>query len=118
MKPASAKAKGRKLQQQVRDLILETFPDLQADDVRSTSMGAGGEDVQLSPAARARVPYQVECKNKAKSQVHTWYGQAAEHGKHEPLLIVHRDRDVTLAVVEINHFFKLLKQLYASNQSN
>lgn len=81
-------------------------------------MGAGGEDVLLSPRARAFVPYQIECKNKAKSQVHTQYAQAAEHGEHEPLLIVHRDRDVTLAVVEINHFFKLLKQLHASNQSN
>lgn len=63
MKPSSAKAKGRKLQQQVRDLILETFSDLEPDDVRSTSMGAGGEDVLLSPLARRKFPFSVECKN-------------------------------------------------------
>jgi len=47
LKPQSAKAKGRKLQQWVRDQILQRFPTLSTDDVRSTSMGASGEDVQL-----------------------------------------------------------------------
>ena len=62
MKAQSAKAKGRKLQQVVRDGVLKRFPSLEPDDVRSTSMGAGGEDVQLSPVARRLFPYQVECK--------------------------------------------------------
>lgn len=111
MKPASSKAKGRKLQQWVRDTILSIFP-LQPDDVRSTSMGAGGEDVQLSPAARQFVPYQIECKNKARSQIHTYYQQAKEHGDHQPLVIVKMDRAETLAIVEAEHFFKLLKELH------
>ena len=59
MKPQSAKAKGRNLQKWVRDLLLENFPTLEADDVRSTSMGAGGEDVQLSPAARKLFKFSV-----------------------------------------------------------
>jgi len=52
IKTQSAKAKGRKLQQWVRNVILELIHTLEPDDVKSTSMGAGGEDVQLSPAAR------------------------------------------------------------------
>ena len=37
MKTQSAKSKGRRLQKQVRELILETFKEeLQEDDVRST----------------------------------------------------------------------------------
>lgn len=111
MTPQAAKAKGRFLQKWVRDIILTTFPTLEPDDVRSTSMGADGEDVQLSPAARKAVPYQIECKNKAKSQIHTYYAQAKTHGKHEPLVIVKMDRDIPLAVLSAETFFKLLQQL-------
>lgn len=111
MTPASAKAKGRKLQQWVRDIILELFPTLEPDDVRSTSMGAGGEDVTLSPAARKKVPYQIECKNKARSQIHTYYEQAKTHGKQQPLVVVKQDRRETLAIVEAEHFFSLLRDL-------
>lgn len=110
MTPASAKQKGRTLQKWTRDLILSMFPTLQPDDVRSTSMGATGEDVQMSPAARAFVPYQIECKNKATSQIHTYYEQAKEHGNHEPLVIVKKDRDIPLAVVSAEHFFQLLRR--------
>ena len=117
MTPQGAKAKGRRLQQLVRDLILKTFPSLEKDDVRSTAMGQGGEDVQLSPAARKLVPYQIECKNKARSQMHTWYSQAASHGKHEPLLIVKQDNDLVLAVVTLEHFLTLLKDKN-NNESN
>lgn len=118
MKPSSAKAKGRKLQQWVRDKILETFPALEPDDVRSTSMGATGEDVQLSPAARKVVPYQLECKNKARSQVHTYYNQAKEHGEHEPLVIVKMDRDIPLAVLSAETFLHILRELHEYHQSN
>lgn len=112
MTPASAKAKGRGLQQKVRDLILEHFEELEPDDVKSTSMGAPGEDVALSPAARKRVPFQIECKSKARSQVHTYYAQAKSHGNHEPLVIVKQDRKETLAIVELEVFLKLLREVY------
>lgn len=117
MTPQSAKQKGRKLQQWVRDTLLAIFPKLEKDDVRSTAMGQGGEDVQLSPAARRKVPYQIECKNKATSQVHTYYAQAQEHGDYEPLVIVKKDHDIPLAVVSAEHFFKLLEQIDAYTES-
>lgn len=81
-------------------------------------MGAGGEDVQLSPAARTLVPYQLECKNKARSQVHTYYNQAKEHGDHEPLVIVKMDRDIPLAVLSAETFLQLLRELNEYHQSN
>ena len=62
LKTQSCKGKGRRLQQAVARDIIAAFDHLQEDDVRSTSMGAG-EDVQLSPAARAAMPYSIECKN-------------------------------------------------------
>lgn len=108
MTPASAKNKGRKFQQLVRDVLLKAFPQLEPDDVKSTSMGAPGADIQLSPAARKLIPYQIECKSKAKSQIHTYYSQAKEHGSHEPLVVVKMDRDIPLAVISLDHFIKLL----------
>ena len=110
MKTQSAKAKGRKLQQHVRDLILETFTDLEPDDVRSTSMGAGGEDLQLSPAARKKFPYSVECKNVEKLSVWNAYEQAqANCGKHEPLLVMKKNRKKPLVVLDLDAFISLLK---------
>ena len=110
MTPRGAKAKGRTWQQAVRDLLLKTFPSLEPDDVRSTAMGQSGEDIQLSPAARKLIPYQIECKAKARSQVHTWYAQAKSHGKYEPVVIVKMDRDIPLAVMSLEHFISLIKK--------
>lgn len=111
MKTQSAKAKGRKLQQMVRDLLLETFTDLEPDDVRSTSMGAGGEDLQLSPAARRKFPYSVECKNVEKLNVWGAYEQAeANSGKHDPLLIMKKNRKNPLVVLDLETFIAILKE--------
>ena len=69
MKTRSAKNKGKRLQNKVRDLILEKFQTLEPDEVRSTTMGDSGEDVLLSPAARKKFPFSVECKNQEKINI-------------------------------------------------
>lgn len=71
-------------------------------------MGAQGEDVQLSPAARKVFPYQIECKAKARAQVYTWYEQAKSHGKHTPLVFVKQDRQKPLVVLDAAHFMELV----------
>lgn len=109
VKPSSAKQKGRLLQNKIRDDLLGEFPSLTNDDVRSTSMGAAGEDVQLSQAARKLFPYQTECKSKATSQIHTYYEQAKTHGDNEPLVLVKQNRKEILAIVSWEHFKKLIK---------
>ena len=112
MKPQSAKAKGRNLQKWVRDLILETWDELEPDDVRSTSMGAGGEDLLLSPAARRKFGFSVECKNVERLNVYEAYEQAsANSGKHEPLLIMKKNRKKPLVVMDAEEFVKLIKEL-------
>lgn len=110
IKAQSAKAKGRRLQQAVRDAILESFKSLESDDVRSTSMGAGGEDVLLSPAARKLFPYTIECKNLAKIAVYNYYVQATGHNDHEPLVVIKQDRSKPLAVVDFEHFMDLVRR--------
>ena len=114
MKPQSAKAKGRRLQQWVRDEILKHNPELNEDDVRSTSMGAGGEDVLLSQQARKFLPIQIECKNKSKSAVHTMYQQTKEHGEHHPVLVIKQDYDIPLVVIDAEWFFEMMRRLGGS----
>jgi len=60
MRPQSCKAKGRRFQQKVVADLLRTFAHLAPDDVVSTSMGAGGEDIRLSKRARDAIPLSFE----------------------------------------------------------
>lgn len=112
MRPQSAKSKGRLFQQWVRDKLLYHNPDLSSDDVRSTSMGAGGEDVQLSTAARRLFPYQIECKSKATYAVYKDYAQAQTHGSCEPCLMIKANHKKPLAIVDADHFISLVRTLY------
>lgn len=105
MKPSSAKNKGRLLQQWVRDLVLKVFPRLEPDDVRSTSMGAGGEDILLSPAARKLFPYSVECKSLKSIAVYKYYEQAKSNcNNYEPLVIIKANGKKPLALVSAEYF--------------
>ncbi len=91
MKPQSAKAKGRKLQQWMRDKLIEEL-DIHPEDIESRSMGAGGEDLIMARAARQNFPFSIECKNVEKLNVWDSYDQAsANSGKHEPLLVMKKD---------------------------
>lgn len=106
---ASRKAKGRALQQKVRDAILRTFPHLQPDDVKSTGMGQGGEDVQLSPEARRAFSYSIECKRHKSFAVYGPYEQAQVNAKgFEPLLVIQGDRKKALVIVDLDHFMELV----------
>lgn len=73
-------------------------------------MGAGGEDVQLSPAARRLFPYSVECKNLAKIAVFNYYEQSQTNaGDYEPLVVIKQNRSRPLAVIDFEHFMELVK---------
>ncbi len=111
MKPRSAKNKGKRLQNKVRDLILEKFNTLEEDDVRSITMGDSGEDILLSPAARRLFPYSVECKNQEKLNIWSALEQAEENsGNYTPLVIFKRNRSKTYAVLEFEELLNLLNE--------
>ena len=112
--PQSAKAKGRRHQQFVREKILALFPKkLLPDDVRSTSMGAGGEDIQLSPAARRLFNYSVECKAYKSFAIYKVVDQAKENcpSGAEPMVVIKADHKKPLVVLDADHFFKLLRKI-------
>ena len=108
MKPQSAKSKGRRLQQWTRDLILKVWPSLKPDDVRSTSMGAGGEDVLLSPYARKLCPLSIECKNLQSMAFYKWYDQAVVNApkKAEPIVVAKANHRKPVVIVDAEYFFK------------
>ena len=111
MKSRSAKNKGKRLQNKVRDLLLETFNQLEPDDVRSITMGDSGEDILLSPAARKLFPFSVECKNQEKLNIWSALEQAENNSNgHTPLLIFKRNRTKTYAVLEVNKLLELLDE--------
>ena len=110
MKTRSAKSKGRRLQNQIKELLLESFKELEPDDVRSAIMGETGEDIKLSPAARRQIPYSFECKNQEKINIWESLNQAEENsGDYPPVLIFKRNRSKTYAVLEIQDFIDLIK---------
>ena len=109
MKTRSAKNKGKRLQNKVRDILLETFDTLEPDDIRSAVMGDSGEDIQLSPAARKLIPYSIECKNQEKLNIWSALEQAEDNSKDStPVLIFKRNRSKTYAVLEIKDFIDLI----------
>ena len=111
MKPRSAKNKGKRLQNTIRDLILEKFDSLEKDDVRSITIGDSGEDILLSPAARRLFPFSVECKNQEKLNIWSALEQAEENsGDHVPLVIFKRNRTKTYAVLEFDKLLELLNE--------
>ena len=111
MKSRSAKNKGKRLQNSFRDLLLETFTQLEPDDIRSAIMGESGEDIKLSPAARKLIPYSFECKNQEKLNIWDSLSQAEENsGDYPPVLIFKRNRSKTYAVINIEKFIELIDE--------
>ena len=109
MKPQSAKAKGRRLQQQFRELLIEEL-GIHPEDIESRSMGAGGEDLIMPRAAREKFPYSIECKNVEKLNVWEAYKQAEENSKdYEPVVVMKKNNHKTLVVIDAEHFVKIHK---------
>ena len=109
MKTQSAKAKGRRLQQWCRDLLIAKI-EVHPEDIESRSMGAGGEDLIMARAARAKFPYSIECKNQESVNVWKSYEQAVENsGNYEPIVIINRNKSKPLVLIDAEHFVSLLK---------
>ena len=108
VKTSACKAKGRKLQQVVRDWVLASFPQLADKDVRSTSMGASGDDVLLSEKAFSLFPYAVECKNLKAIAVYRYYEQRVPKEGHT-LVVLKENNKKPLALVSLEHFMELVR---------
>ena len=108
MKTRSAKNKGKKLQNDVRDMILKNSPTLEKDlDVKSTTMGEQGEDIQLSAKARQLYPFSIECKSKAAQAFYKDLDQAAKNCPVgcEPMLVAKANFRKPVVIIDADWFF-------------
>lgn len=115
MKPSSAKQKGRALQDWTTKLIRK-LTGLDSDqkythdgDIQSRSMGAGGTDVVLSPAAKKLVPFDIECKNCESWHIDKWMGQAEQNSikGRIPIIVAKKNRKKALVIIDAKEFFSL-----------
>jgi hypothetical protein len=114
MNNKSRKAKGRLLQNLVKDKIIKLFPALTNDDIRTSMMSEAGADVKLiSVMARKLFPYDVECKNREEYKtIYKHFKQAIKHGNLEPILLIKMNREKALAVIDLDHFFEMLAKVH------
>ncbi len=115
--PASRKAKGRRLQQAVRQDLIDRL-GIDPGDILSTAMGQSGCDLYLSPAARAQFPFGVECKAQERIALPEWWQQCARNAVVEgltPLLVFRRNREDALAVLRWSDLLSLLQNIPANS---
>ena len=112
----SSKAKGRRLQNYVRETLRQIFieqwtklPRLEDDDIKSQTMGMTGEDIVLSPAAKKIIPYSFESKNVEKLNIWNALEQAETNCEGlTPLLIFKRNKSKIYVSLELTDFLDLL----------
>ena len=110
MRTQSKKAKGRRFQQWVRDILIEKL-EVHPEDIESRSMGAGGEDLIMSRSAREKFPYSIECKNQESLNIWKSYEQAQQNcGDYEPIVVIKRNNVKPLVLVDADYFVELHKK--------
>ena len=112
IKTSSAKAKGRRLQQWVRDYLHTNLKGIEPDDVTSTPGGVNGPDIGLSPLARRLFPWTVECKSRSSFAVYAALEQAENNllDKTRPVAILKGDRKRPLALLYADDFMEMTCQ--------
>tara|TARA_R100001443_G_scaffold90_7_gene350 strand:- start:1195 stop:1593 length:399 start_codon:yes stop_codon:yes gene_type:complete len=111
LNPKSVKAKGRMLQNLVRDKLREAHNlCLVDDDIKSQTMGMTGEDIVLSPKARKYIPYSFECKNQERIQLWKAIEQAEANKKDgcNIAVVIKRNRTKPYVVIDLDHFVDLI----------
>ena len=111
MNVRSVKAKGRRLQNIVRDALRDAFTSLAQEDIKSQTMVMTGEDIVLSPIARKKIPYSIECKNQERLQVWKSLKQAEDNKAEncEPMLVIKRNGTKPYVVIDFDKFISLIK---------
>ena len=113
MKIKSAKAKGRNLQNLVRDKLRSIFAGevLEEDDIKSQTMGMSGEDIVLTPSAKKVIPYSFECKNTERLNLWKSLEQCESNCEdRNPVLVIKRNRSEVYAIIKFDKFLNLIEE--------
>ncbi len=111
---ASARSKGRTLQQWVCQKISELteLPWGKDEVIASREASQSGTDVRLVGEVKKQFPFSVECKWQESWSIPAWIEQAKSN--QEPgmdwLLVVKKSRTKPIIVMDAERFFNLLKE--------
>jgi len=105
MKPQSAKAKGKRLENKVAALWRHKIKDFAI----STPGSGSGQNFKEDVYNRY---YSIECKNQEKVQLWKWWDQARSHPANAkpPVLMISGNYRPILAVMDIDEFLNLVKE--------
>jgi len=91
-------------------LLIEKL-DIDPEDIESRSMGAAGEDLIMSKAARDKFPYSIECKNQERLNIWQAWEQANNNkGIYEPMLVIKKNGTSPLVVLNAEIFLDYVKE--------
>jgi hypothetical protein len=104
----SAKAKGRRLQQHVANLIRDKY-GASTRDVKSTSMGASGSDIQMADWVWQRLGrVEIECKSQQRIPKLLWEILDQHKQPDRTIGVVKRNYKRPLAVLDLELLFELI----------
>ena len=111
---ASAKAKGRSLQQWTCQKISEllNLPWGKDEFIASREASQTGTDIRLIGKAKTSFPYSVECKWQETWSLPAWVEQAKSNQAKgtDWLLVIKKNHMHPLIVMDAERFFELLKK--------
>lgn len=114
MKRGSAVAKGRRLSSVVADIV-RAMVEGEPGDVTVTPSGINGPDVQLSPYAKRRFPFAIECKNQEKLSIWSALKQCEDNAKKFggiPMLVFGRNRTQPYVCIPLSDLPKIYQVPY------
>ena len=117
--PQSRKSKGKGFQNSLRDDLIDRL-GIDPGDILSTAMGQSGCDLYLSPAARERFPFAVECKAQEAIALPAWWKQCTRNAAAEglaPLLVLKQSRREALAVLRWTDLLALLSEVRTQHEA-
>ena len=109
MRTSSAKAKGRRLQDWMKEkLITRLGLHSDTDLIQTAVMGESGADVKLIGNIKDSFPFSIECKNQEKYKgVYGALDQATTHSKMEPLLVIKMNHRKPIVVLDAEYFLEV-----------
>jgi hypothetical protein len=94
MLTSSCKAKGRNLQNTIRQMLIDKYDMADPEEIKCAVMGESGVDIQIVGTTKKIIPFDIEAKNQEKLNIWDSLKQA-EHNSTDtriPLLVFKRNR--------------------------
>lgn len=111
--PRSRKSKGMQFQKEVIGYILDYFPDLTENDLKSIPSGVPGEDIWVSEVGKRRLPCDFECKRTERLDL--WKSIAQVEKRCEktgkiPVLVFRKNRSNPMVCIGLQEFLQMLEE--------